>query len=53
MTKIEATWKVQNFRTRMTDEELCKKIGISKPTLYTRLNKHNRKLGEIALIEKL
>ena len=53
MTKIEATWKVQNFRTRMTDEELCKKIGISKPTLYTRPNIHHRKLSEIALIEKL
>ena len=39
MTKIEATWKVHNLRTRMT--------------LYTRLNKHNWKLGEIALIEKL
>jgi predicted DNA-binding protein (UPF0251 family) len=50
MTKIEATAKAQRLRLSYNDEELAKKIGISKPTLYTRLTKHNWKLSELHLI---
>lgn len=53
MTKLEATAKVQRLRTSFTDEEVVKKIGISKPTLYARISNHNWKVSEIFLIEKL
>jgi predicted DNA-binding transcriptional regulator AlpA len=53
MTKLEATAKVQRLRISFTDEEVVKKIGISKPTLYTRISNHNWKVSEIFLIEKL
>lgn len=53
MTRLEVTAKVQRLRTSFTDEELIKKIGISKPTLYTRIAKHNWKVSEIYLIERL
>jgi predicted DNA-binding transcriptional regulator AlpA len=51
MTKLEATSKVQRLRLSFTDEDLVKKIGISKPTLYARITKHNWKVSEIYLIE--
>lgn len=53
MTKLEATTKVQRFRNSFTDEELSKKIGITKPTLYTRIARHNWKVSELFLIEKM
>ena len=53
MTKEQATLKVQGFRGNYTDEEIAGKLGVSKPTLYTRLKQHNWKKGEISLIEKL
>ena len=53
MTKLETTSKVQRLRLSNTDEEVCKMIGISKPTLYTRIVQHNWKTAEIFLIEKL
>lgn len=53
MTKLEATSKVQRLRLSFTDEELVKKIGITKPTLYARISRHNWKVSEIFLIEKL
>ena len=53
MTKLGTTSKVQRLRLSNTDEEVCKMIGISKPTLYTRIAKHNWKTAEIFLIEKL
>lgn len=37
MTKHDCTRKVEQFRSYMTDEEICKKIGISRNTLYKRL----------------
>lgn len=52
MTKFECTSKVQRFRNYITDEELCKRLGISKPTLYVRLKSNNWKVSEIYLIEK-
>lgn len=53
MTKLETTAKVQRLRNSYTDEELIKKIGISKPTLYSRIANHKWKTSEIFLIEKL
>lgn len=51
MTKLEASAKISGFRGKYTDEEICKKIGISKPTLYARLSKHNWKVSELYLIK--
>jgi len=51
MTRLEATTKVSGFRGKYTDEEIAKKIGITKPTLYARLLKHNWKLSEVHLIK--
>ena len=53
MTKIEATSKVKLLLIDFTIDEISAKIGISKPTLYTRLSMHNWKLGELALIKTL
>lgn len=54
MTNHDCTRKVEQFRHYMTDEEVCKKIGISKNTLYKRLrDSKSWKVGEIAVIEKL
>ena len=53
MTKLEATAKVSGFRGKYTDDELSAKLGITRPTLYARLLKHNWKLGEIQLILSL
>ena len=51
MTKFEATSKVQKIRHYNTDDEVCKKLGITKPTLYVRLKTNNWKVAEIYLIE--
>lgn len=51
MTKFEATSKVQKIRHYNSDDEVCKKLGISKPTLYVRLKTNNWKVAEIYLIE--
>lgn len=54
MTKFEATSKIQRLRqANITDDELAKKIGISKPTLYARITNHNWKVAELFLIENL
>lgn len=53
ITRLEATQKVQKMLLNTTYEEMAKKIGITKPTLYVRLADHNWKLGELSLIEKL
>lgn len=53
MTKFECTSKVQKLRNYNSDDEISKKIGISKPTLYVRLKTHNWKVSEIHLIESL
>lgn len=53
MNKNNATAKIQKMRNYHTDDEICKKIGISKPTLYVRLKIHNWKVSEIYLIEKI
>ena len=53
ITKLEATVKVNKLLLSYTYDDLSAKIGITKPTLYARLAKHNWKLGELSLIEKL
>ena len=53
MTRLEATTRAKLLLLSNTMDELAKKIGITKPTLYTRLSEHNWKLGEIALLDKL
>ena len=53
MNQKEATLKVQGLKGNQTDDQLAEKIGISKPTLYTRLVKSNWKKGEIELIKNL
>ena len=53
MNKTEATFKANLLLIGLTVEQLAKKLGITKPTLYTRLSKSNWKLGEIALLERL
>jgi len=53
MTKFEATLKVQKLRNYNTDDDVCKLLGISKPTFYVRIKKHNWKITELSHIEKL
>lgn len=53
MTKFDCTRKIEQIRFYNTDEEICKKIGFSKPTLYTRLKRSNWKISEIYLIENI
>lgn len=47
------TSKVERLRLNYTDEEVCRKIGITKPTLYSRLSTHKWKVSEIFLIDNL
>jgi len=53
MTNLEATTKVKLLLINNTVDQLAKAIGISKPTIYTRLSEHNWKLGEKAILEKM
>lgn len=52
MTPHDTTRKVEQLRFYKTDDEVCKVIGISKNTLYTRLRQSNWKTAEIYLIER-
>ena len=53
MTKFDCTRKIEQMRFYRTDDEVWKRIGISIPTLYTRLKRSNWKVSEIYLIEAL
>ncbi len=53
MTQAEATFKAKLMLIECSVDTLAKKIGITKPTLYTRLSEHNWKKGEIALLERM
>ena len=53
MTKFDCTSKVQKMRHYNTDEEVCIRLGLTKPTLYVRLKTHNWKVSEICLIENI
>lgn len=49
----KTTTKVKLLLQKETYEEVAEKIGISRPTLYTRLKKNNWKVSEISHISKL
>lgn len=51
MTKHEATNRVKRKLVFITQEDLCKEIGITRPTLNTRLAKSNWKASEIFFIQ--
>lgn len=53
MKKHDATQKIKNLLLYETQEEVSKKIGITRPTLNSRLRKSNWKVSEIYLISKL
>lgn len=53
LTNLEATTKVKRLLTNKTYEKMAEDIGITKPTLFTRLSLHNWKKGEKALIQKM
>ncbi len=53
MTKLEASTKVSGFIGKYTYDEIAKKLDMTRSTLYSRLVKHNWKLGEIELVKKL
>jgi transcriptional regulator of acetoin/glycerol metabolism len=53
MTKFEATKKIHAMRQIKPVEEIIKDLGISRPTFYTRLKKHNWKKSEVCLIENI
>lgn len=48
--QLEATQKVYSIRETTTDNELSERLGISKVTLYTRLQINNWNKGELCLI---
>lgn len=53
MTKHDCTRKIEQFRFFMKDEDICKKIGISKNTLYKRLRDSSSwKTSEIYVVEE-
>lgn len=51
MNKYEVTQKVRRKLYFETQEEICKKIGITRPTLNARLKSNNWKVSEIYLIQ--
>ena len=52
MTKHDCTRKVEQFRLFKKDNEICKKIGISKNTLMKRLKDSSSwKASEIYVVE--
>jgi len=52
--QLEATNKVYSLReSAKNDNELAESLGISKVTLYTRLERSNWKKSELSLIESL
>ena len=53
MTKHEATKKIKIMLLKKTKDEVSKELGISRPTLDFRLQNHNWKVSEIALISTL
>lgn len=45
--------KIKKLVLKYTKEDLAGKIGITRPTLNTRLEKGNWKKGEIAIIKQI
>lgn len=53
MTKHEATSKIKKRLYEKTKDEISKELGISRPTLDSRLKWHTWKVSELYLIQKL
>ena len=54
LTKLEATNKAKELiASGYGVDNLCKSLGISKPTIYRRLIEHDWKLGELALLKNI
>ena len=53
MTKYDASQRVKRLLCFKSQEEIAKKIGITRPTLNSRLERNNWKVSELFLIEKL
>jgi transcriptional regulator of acetoin/glycerol metabolism len=53
MTKLEITKKVQILLSKYVHEDVAKKIGVSRNTMYKRIVLHNWKKTEITHIESL
>lgn len=53
MNPYEATKKVLNLLLNNSKDEISKKIGISRPTLDSRLRWHKWKISELTHISKL
>jgi len=53
MTKYEATQKIKKRLQIKTKDEVSKELGISRPTLDSRLQWHTWKISELTHIEKL
>lgn len=51
--QIEATEKVYNLRELINDRELEEVIGLTRKTIYVRLQKNNWKKPELKLIKSL
>jgi predicted DNA-binding protein (UPF0251 family) len=51
MTKYDATQRVKRHLAFKTQDEVSKAIGISRPTLNTRLKRNNWKMSELHLIQ--
>jgi predicted DNA-binding transcriptional regulator AlpA len=47
-----ATYRVLNWNGTITKGEICSILGMSRPTLDTRMKKHNWKLKELKKIQK-
>jgi len=53
LNRLKMNEKIKQLLLKNSKEDLAKMIGISKVTLYTRLEKGNWKKGELALIKTL
>ncbi len=51
--EYDTTQKALRLLLQYSKEDLCKKIGISRPTLNARLRFHSWKVSEIILIKTL
>jgi len=53
MTKYDASQRVKRLLCFKSQEDVAKEIGISRPTLNSRLERNNWKVSELFLIERL
>lgn len=53
MTKYDCTLKIKKLIDLSSKDEVAKKIGLSRPTLDSRLLNNKWKVSELFLIEKI